>query len=147
LYLVDMTSPRSEEQIQVIEEVLQEIGAGTIPSILVPNKIDLVSDSPLQQFKRRAVEGIAPISALTGAGVDCLLELIGKVLDRGKEQFHARFFSGQGKLLSLLRESGTILEETYHGDEVHVTALVTPKLAGQMRKLLDAAGRQNHAEP
>jgi hypothetical protein len=69
------------------------------------------------------------------------------VLDQGKEQFHARFFSGQGKLLSLLRERGRILKETYHGDEVHVTALVTPKLAGQLRKLLDAAGRQDHARP
>jgi GTP-binding protein HflX len=141
LHLVDMASPRFEEQIQVIEEVLQEIGAGTIPSILVPNKIDLVSALPLQQLKRRVAEGIAPISALTGAGIDRLLDLIGKALDQGKEPFQARFFSGQGKLLSLLREHGRILKESYHGDEIHVTALVTPKLAGQMRKLLNAAVR------
>jgi GTP-binding protein HflX len=140
-----MASPRFEEQIQVIEEALLEIGAGTIPSILVPNKIDLVSAVPLQQFKRRAVEGISPISALTGAGIERLLDLIGKVLDQGKEQFHARFSSGQGKLLSLLRERGRILTETYHGDEIHVTALVTPKLAGQIRKLIATAGRGNHA--
>jgi GTP-binding protein HflX len=137
-----MASPRFEEQIQVIEEVLQEIGAGTIPSILVPNKIDLVSALPLQQLKRHALEGIAPISALTGTGIDRLLDLIGKALDQGKEPFQARFFSGQGKLLSLLRERGRILKESYHGDEIHVTALVTPKLAGQMRKLLNAAGRE-----
>jgi GTPase len=142
LHLVDMASPRFEEQIQVIEEVLQEIGAGTIPSILVPNKIDLVSALPLQQLKRHALEGIAPISALTGTGIDRLLDLIGKALDQGKEPFQARFFSGQGKLLSLLRERGRILKESYHGDEIHVTALVTPKLAGQMRKLLNAAGRE-----
>jgi GTPase len=146
LHLVDMASPRTEEQIQVVEEVLQEIGAGTIPSILVPNKIDLVSAMALQQFKRRAGEGMSPISALTGAGVDRLLDLIGQVLDQGKEQFHARIFSGQGKLLSLLRERGRILKETYDGDEVHVTALLTPKLAGQMRKLIDADGREDHAE-
>jgi len=82
---------------------------------------------------------------LTGAGLDPLLDLIGRVLDQGKEQFRASFFSWQGKLLALLRERGRILKETYQDDEIHVTALVTPKLAGQMRKLLNAAGRKNQA--
>ena len=53
-----------------------------------------------------------------------------------EERFHACFSPSQGGLLSLLRERGRIVEESYDGDEVHVTAIVTPKLAGQMRKLL-----------
>jgi len=145
LHLVDMASPLFEEQIRVVEEVLQEIGAGGVPSILVPNKIDMVSSAPIQQLKSRAVEGVCPISALTGAGIDPLLDLIGRVLDQGKEQFRACFFSWQGKLLALMRERGRILKETYQNDEIHVTALVTPKLAGQMRKLLSAASRKNQA--
>ena len=143
LHLVDMANPLFEEQIQVIEEVLQEIGAGDIPSILVPNKIDTVSSWPMRQLKGGTVEGVCPISALTGKGVGQLLDLIGRVLDQGKEQFRASFFSSQGKLLSLLRERGRILEEIYQDDEIHVTALVTPKLAGQMRKLLSAGRRGN----
>lgn len=138
LHLVDMANPLFEEQIQVVEEVLQEIGAGDIPSILVPNKIDTVSSLPIGQLKGGTVEGVCPISALTGKGIGHLLDLIGRVLDQGKEQFRASFFSSQGKLLSLLRERGRILEEIYQDDEIHVTALVTPKLAGQMRKLLSA---------
>jgi GTPase len=143
LHLVDMANPLFEEQIQVIEEVLKEIGAGDIPSILVPNKIDTVSSLPMRQLKGGTVEGVCPISALTGKGIDQLLDLIGRVLDQGKEQFRASFFSSQGKLLSLLRERGRILEEIYQDDEIHVTALVTPKLAGQMRKLLSAGRRGN----
>ena len=115
LHLVDMASPLCEEQIRVVEEVLQEIGAGEVPSILVPNKIDMVSSAPIQQLKSRAVEGVCPISALTGAGLGPLLDLIGRVLDQGKEQFRASFFSWQGKLLALLRERGRILKETYRG--------------------------------
>jgi GTPase len=143
LHLVDMANPLFEEQIQVIEEVLQEIGAGDIPSILVPNKIDTVSSLPMRQLKSGTVEGVCPISALTGKGIGQLLDLIGRVLDQAKEQFRASFFSSQGKLLSLLRERGRILEEIYQDDEIHVTALVTPKLAGQMRKLL-SAGRSGN---
>ena len=145
LHVVDMATPLFAEQIEVIEGVLQEIGAGDIPSILVPNKIDMISWVPIQQLRGRAVEGVCPISALTGAGIGPLLDLVGKVLDQGREPFRARFFSWQGKLLSLLRERGKILEQTYEGDQIHVTALVTPKLAGQIRKLLSATDPPNRA--
>ena len=79
LHLVDMASPLCEEQIRVVEEVLQEIGAGEVPSILVPNKIDIVSSAPMQLLKSRAMEGVCPISALTGAGLASLLDLIGRI--------------------------------------------------------------------
>jgi GTP-binding protein HflX len=136
LHLVDMANPLFEEQIRVIEEVLDEIGAGEIPSLLVPNKIDLVDSVPLHNLKSRSVEAVCPISAFTGAGIDQLLQLIGTVLDRDKEPFQASFTSAQGGLLSLLRERGRVTAETYEDGVVRVTALVTPKLAGQMRKML-----------
>jgi GTP-binding protein HflX len=53
LHLVDMANPLFQEQIQVIEEVLDEIGAGEIPSILVPNKIDVVGSVSRAQLKSR----------------------------------------------------------------------------------------------
>ena len=145
LHVVDMATPLFAEQVEVIEGVLQEIGAGDIPSILVANKIDSIPSVPMQSLRSRGGAGVCPISALTGAGVDALLDSVGKVLDQGKEPFRARFFSWQGKLLSLLRERGKILEETYEGDQIHVTALVTPKLAGQMRKLLGVPHREDPA--
>jgi GTP-binding protein HflX len=138
LHLVDLASPLFEEQIRVIDEVLNEIGAGGIPALLVPNKIDVVPSAPIQRLKNHAVEGVCPISALTGAGIDRLLALIGTILDQGKERFEACFPSAQAGLLSLLRERGRIIKETYEDSEIRVTALVTPKLAGQMRKLLRA---------
>jgi GTP-binding protein HflX len=136
LHLVDMTNPLFEEQVQVIEEVLDEIGAGEIPVVLAPNKIDAVATVPVQKLKNRGVAGVCPISALNRTGIAELLETIGAILEQGKERFHACFSPSQGGLLSLLRERGRIVEESYDGDEVHVTAIVTPKLAGQMRKLL-----------
>jgi GTP-binding protein HflX len=138
LHLVDMTSPLFDRQIQVVEEVLAEIGAGSIPSILVPNKIDVVSAMPILSLRKYGVEGMCPISARTGSGVDGLLALLGKVLDQGKEQIQLSLSSRQGELLALLRERGRIIKEEYQGDRIQLTALVTPKLAGQMRKKLGA---------
>ena len=135
LHLVDMTNPLFEERIQVVEEVLRDIGAGDTPYLMVPNKIDIAGAPFWRGAGNGAREG-CPISALSGQGVDHLLEVIGNILDRGKQRSEFCFSPSQGSLLSLLRQRGRILEEKFDGDSIRVTALVTPKLAGQMRKWL-----------
>ena len=40
LHVIDISHPACEEQIQVVQETLQEIGAAALPTILVFNKID-----------------------------------------------------------------------------------------------------------
>jgi GTP-binding protein HflX len=136
LHLVDLSNPLWEEQISVIEKVLEEIGAGDIPTLLVPNKIDVADAPPPSRIQADGALKVCPISALTGAGVDRLLESVGQVLDRAKEEFHAVFAPSQSQLVALLRERGRIVSECYEEDGIRVTAMVTPKLAGQMRKLL-----------
>jgi GTP-binding protein HflX len=145
LHLVDLANPMFEQQIEIIEEVLREIGAGDIPVVLVPNKIDAVPTVPLHGLKNRGAVGVCPISALTRMGIAELLEMVGEVLEQGKERFHACFSASQGGLIALLRERGRIIEEKYDGDEVQVTAIVTPKFAGQMRKLLRDDPGRGHA--
>ena len=39
----------------------------------------------------------------------------------------------------MLRDRGRIIDERYDAEGMHVIAMVTPKLAGQMRKLLHAS--------
>jgi GTP-binding protein HflX len=142
LHLVDITHPLYEEQIGVVEKVLGEIGAGKIPALLVPNKIDLASPVDLQRLRAKDGARVFPISAANGAGVKELLGGVGAILDRNKELFHARFTPAQGALVALLRERGRIVQEECDGDSVRVTAMVTPKLAGQMRKLLTESAVQ-----
>ncbi len=138
LHLVDMTNPLFEEQIQVVEVVLQDIGAGDTPYLMVPNKVD-IAGAPLPRIVGNGARVVCPISALTGQGIDGLLEAIGNVLDHGKERSEFCFSPAQGSLLSLLRQRGRILGEKFDGESIHVTALLTPKLAGQMRKWLGMA--------
>ncbi|MFQ5850863.1 MAG: GTPase HflX [Candidatus Binatia bacterium] len=140
LHLVDMTSPLHDKQIQVVEAVLRDIGAGQTPHLLVPNKLDVVPGAPLQRLGPNGAYGVCPISALTGKGIDRLLEGIGRILDQGKEQTEFCFSPSQGFLISLLRQRGRILEERYQEESIYVTALLTPKLAGQMRKWLRENG-------
>ena len=142
LQLVDMGDPLFEEQIEVVTKVLAEIGAGEIPTILVPNKIDAVDALPLGFLRHSAVD-VCPISALTGAGIDRLLESVGAALEQSKESFEACFTQAQAGLVALLRERGRIVKESYEDNYIHVKALVTSKLAGQMRKLLATCAPQS----
>jgi GTP-binding protein HflX len=137
IHLVDLANPLYEEQIHVIDSVLAEIGAADIPMILALNKIDVVPQAHFGHLSKDSrIVGICPISALNGAGTAALLELLGATLDRNKESFQACFSPTQAGLVSLLRERGRIVSEDHDGERIRVSALVTPKLAGQMRKRL-----------
>jgi GTP-binding protein HflX len=140
LHVADLSSPYCEEQIRVVDAVLEEIGAGNIPRLLVANKIDVASAAGARRFEKEGVEGVCPISALTGAGLERLMERMGAILDGQKERARFCFSPEQGALLSVLRRQGRILEERYEQDAVHVTALVSPKLAGQIRRRMGANG-------
>lgn len=137
LHLVDVTNPLWEEHIQVVEVVLKEIGAGRTPYVMVPNKIDVVLEASFQRLVGNGALEVCPISAVTGEGIDRLLETVGKILDQGKERAHFCFSPHQGYLLALVRQRGRILEEEYREDGIHVTVLLSPKLAGQVRKCLN----------
>jgi GTP-binding protein HflX len=140
LHLVDMTSPVYEEQVRVVEAVLNNIGAGKTHHLIVPNKIDAVPGTAFQSLGSNGAYGLCPISALTGEGIDQLLATVERILDQGKERIELCFSPSQGSLLSILRQRGRILEERHEKDSIHVTALLTPKLAGQMRKWLGENG-------
>lgn len=140
LHLVDVTNPLYEEQIRVVMATLTEIGAGETPYLMVPNKVDAVPELSVLRFTGNGGREVCAISALTGQGVDRLLAAVGKILDQGKEQVRLSFSPSQGALLSLLRQRGRVLEESFEANAVHVTALVTPKLAGQMKKMLGEDG-------
>jgi GTP-binding protein HflX len=139
IHLVDLANPLYEEQIHIIERVLGEIGAADVPVILALNKIDAAPDAQFRHLNNGTAIGICPISARTGEGIGALLDLVGATLDAGKESFNACFAPSQGGLVSLLRERGRIVSEHHDGERIRVSAMVTPKLAGQMRKLLAGA--------
>jgi GTP-binding protein HflX len=54
VHVVDMAHPFHDNQIDVVNKTLGEIGAANIPTILVLNKIDLVEQEPGVDFEERA---------------------------------------------------------------------------------------------
>ncbi|MGH8008627.1 MAG: hypothetical protein ACREQ3_16675, partial [Candidatus Binatia bacterium] len=136
------------EQKAVVEQVLVEIGAGDKPILTAFNKLDQLTDTagndqPWQRPSRQENaegEDTFGISAFTGAGVVPLLVEIEHRLERDRELVHVDLPLGEGAVLAWLRRSGKVIEEAYSETAVSVTALVSAKIAGQLRKRLLAHG-------
>ncbi|GLR63660.1 ribosome rescue GTPase HflX [Marinospirillum insulare] len=80
LHLVDAASEERDDNIAQVEEVLEEIGAASVPSLMVFNKIDLLEQKP--RIDRNA-DGIAErvwLSAATGEGCELLLQAMSERL-------------------------------------------------------------------
>jgi GTP-binding protein HflX len=89
LHVVDAAAPAREAQIEEVQRVLDEIGAGEVPQLMVYNKIDLLDRAP------EVVEGphvtIPRVfaSAATGKGIDGLREAIAQQVRLARRQVDA----------------------------------------------------------
>ncbi len=159
LHVIDATHPRWPEQQTVVENVLDEIGAGQQPTITVLNKIDSLphgDDTDARDDSGFAQRAFAPSSQVTGQGLDFgamyrisakkgtgippLLEEIARRLTVGQDLIQLELPLASGELLAWLRRSGTVLEETYTDTCVQVAARVSTKVAGQLQKRLGSEG-------
>ncbi|HZP43724.1 MAG TPA: GTPase HflX [Candidatus Binatia bacterium] len=135
VHVIDASHPSWAEQSEVVERVLAEIGAAERPIVRALNKVDLLPGG--QPPAGAGADGV-PIAALGGRGVSDLLRVVEERLTRGLERVRCALPSARGDLLAWLKRSGTIVEEYYRDGTVTVTALLPPKVAGQLRQRLPA---------
>ncbi|MGE5468579.1 MAG: GTPase HflX [Ignavibacteria bacterium] len=79
LHVVDSSSPDRDQQMEAVAAVLDEIGAGEVPQIVVWNKIDATQAAP--GVERDEYDRLARVrvSAKTGAGLDLLRAALAEV--------------------------------------------------------------------
>ncbi|MCX7971204.1 MAG: GTPase HflX [Negativicutes bacterium] len=87
LHVVDLSNPLFSRQITTVNRVLNEIGAGDKPRLMLFNKIDALPDSAKYSSDRlRGYGDYCLISALTGQGIDELKAMIGAGLRQSRQQ-------------------------------------------------------------
>ncbi len=82
LHAVDASSSLLDERMQIVDEVLDEIGAGDKPRLLVLNKADLLEELPRRRYD---CEHVA-VSALRGTGLEQLRFAIARSLSILREE-------------------------------------------------------------
>ena len=110
--------------------MLEEIGAGAAPRIIVMNKADLLEFPPRVT---NAFETVA-ISALRAEGLDRLLEAIARSFANLREEVSVTLAANRGDLIAMARRDGEVLSEEYHDGVVAMRARVSVPVAGRLRK-------------
>jgi len=127
LHVIDVSNPEWQIQAAVVENLIQELGAGELPRIDVFNKSDCL---PVGEIMPHGEE-ICAISARTGEGVDKLLEMIDRRLDKGTRRVVLHIPYDRGGLLDMLYREARV-EHVEYGETIEVTAVCGPRTMGQV---------------
>lgn len=131
LHVIDVSNPQWQQQAAIVESLIRELKADQIPCLRVYNKCDLAFSG-----QRPAGEDSVSISARTGEGLDRLLALIDKRLDKGTRQVTIHLpYDKAGLLDGLYREAR--VESVEYAATIDVVAVCTPKVLGQVKDYIE----------
>ncbi|MBR2521517.1 MAG: GTPase HflX [Coriobacteriales bacterium] len=125
LIVLDASSTKMESQYQAVLDILEQIGAQSIPSITVLNKMDLLDSDEREVMTARYPMACA-ISAELGQGIDELVERISQVCSDSDATLNLVIPFERGDLISLAHSKCTIVAQRYEEDGLHLS-LKCPK--------------------
>lgn len=127
LHVVDASAPDYRSQIEVVNQVLDEIGAGDIPRLEVMNKIDRMGHEPALERDADGMPVRAWISADQHQGFDLLGEAALAYLMRTARWGSLRVKETEGALRAALYALGAVRSE-HHLDNgtSELTLCITP---------------------
>ena len=149
LHVRDMANPAHSAQKKQVLQVLAELGVveeengeSTIPVIEVWNKLDLLDGDRRVELMAAAAgrDDIAIISALTGDGVDDLMQLVGSRLTGQAREVTFILPLSDGRKIAWLHAHGEVVREEDAGEGgagplQRITVRLNPKELGQFESL------------
>ena len=150
VHVRDVANPATADQKIEVEEILADLGVmgegGTsIPIVEAWNKWDLLSGED-QAIRRDLIAAkvsetpVVPLSAITGEGVDALLDKLGTMLTGGAQTLELTVPLSDGQRLAWLHAHGEILEENQIDSDasepsMRIKVRLTPRELGRFTSL------------
>ena len=111
LHVVDASDPRRDEHIAQVDDVLAQIGADTIPQILLYNKIDRLEAQPRIDRDANGQAVAVWISAEKRLGLDLLADAVAERLTRFARRARIRIEASAGAVRSRLYAAKAVRDE------------------------------------
>ncbi len=128
LHVRDASDPMLAEQAKVVNETLEQLGlVGDFapPIVEVMNKKDMAPE--LESYRAETIDGSrVAISALTGEGMDELLELLKDWLCQNMHELHLRLDISDGKSLAFCYQHGAVLRKDIEDHVMNVVVRMNP---------------------
>ena len=131
LHVIDISNPRWQEQAEIVDSLIRELGAEKTPCLRVYNKSDLFWGD-IRPHGEMAVN----ISAKTGEGIGELLSAIDRVLDKGTRRVMIHLPYDKGALLDILYREAKV-ERVEYGETIDVAAVCNPRAIGQVKAYIE----------
>ena len=133
LILIDASDDRFRDQLRVTEELLVELGATDKPTLYVFNKCDRGLAEPVS-IGQSGRHDVVYISALTGQGINLLVEKLEGIVSEGKRRINYFIPNSDGGALNTLYRFATVEDVDYGAEGMTVVALCDARTRGMMRK-------------
>ncbi len=142
LHVVDAAGDDRNLHIEEVDKVLKEIDAEELPTLMVYNKIDLLSKPPRIDRNEVGEPTAVWLSAVSGEGCDLLLQAISERL--ATETISGEFCIPQqyGRLRAKLFEQNAVSSEAYNDQGESVLNIRLPK--DDWLRILSAEGVDEH---
>lgn len=131
LKVVDATDVHREDEMAAVDEILGQIEAGEIPNIVVFNKCDVLDIDEVEGLRRRFPHAHF-VSALTGEGIEGLVEAIARSASARDTTVQVLLPYNAGLLTKLCHEQGHVVSEEYGPEGVFMTVIAPPALRGRL---------------
>ena len=132
LHVVDASTDeeRMVAMIQAVDEVLEDIGAGSNPRVLVLNKADATGAERREELRFRHPNGVV-VSAVTGEGLDALRQRVQAAFAPTLRSVELLVPYGDASLLPELHAAAGDLRREETAEGVRVVARLPAALAGR----------------
>jgi len=137
LHVRDISHPETNEQKADVEDILSDLGMDEdVPVLEVWNKIDRLDADVRDLVQRRAeTESAFAISAITGQGLDPLLQAVETGLDETRAVEDLVVPYDDGRRRAWLFEEGVVMEETQGEDGHQIKVRWSPRQSARFRSL------------
>ena len=143
VHVIDASHPSVRLQVEAVEQVLEEIGAGGLPIVLALNKADLLPENIIVQLQ--GVAATLPqvsVSAMQGTNIDVLLRCINETLIQQFVAFDVVIPYSHGELVAQFHQFGMIESEDYEEAGTHLRGHVPGNHSGPFYPFQKAAEAQ-----
>lgn len=139
LHVVDASHPDPEGQVTAVRTVLSDVpGADEVKEVLVLNKADIAHPETLMRLRARP-EITIEVSALTGAGIPELMDLVARELPRPEVRIDVVVPYTRGDLINEAHLHGEVIEESHEPEGTRLVAMVDDSLAARLQEAAQAA--------
>jgi GTP-binding protein HflX len=134
LHVIDAAHPGWEEQKDVVDRVLADLGMAGSPQVLVFNKVDRLTHGEEEALKERdhGKESLF-VSTVEAGKLEPLRELLRTRARRLRPDVGVTLSSAQGALLAEIYREGEVLERTDDGAEIHLRARLPEATLGRLK--------------